>query len=74
MMRHVEIEIPDRDVADLAALLVRISDPPDGSPVDLQEVLETLVSDLALVTRRPWSEEGANMARVLRGHGWLRED
>jgi hypothetical protein len=39
------------------------------------EIPEDEVADLAaLLTRRPGSEEGANMARVLRGRGWLKED
>lgn len=43
-------------------------------PIDsLDDLLTMLVDDLAHVSRRPGSWEGANMIQVLSGHGYFNE-
>jgi len=70
-MPTLSIDYSAEDAAEIAKLLEKMKDPRTGEPVTLNDVLETLVEDLALASWRPGSWEGHNMTQVLVSHGWI---
>ncbi|MHB8224393.1 hypothetical protein [Acidithiobacillus sp.] len=70
------IEIDDQNTADLVELVKRLNanagtDPFNShGPLTVKKLAATLLEDAGMVISRPGSWEGANMADVLRGHGY----
>lgn len=66
------IEIPESDVQLIRELLelTQTCEFTSHGPLDMKRLARMLLEDVALTVRRPGSWEGANMAQVLRSHGY----
>lgn len=69
--RTIRVQLSDDQINDLKILLESYGKHSLGCPVtSISALAEMLLSDAAEVINRPGSWEGANMATVLRSHGW----
>ncbi len=75
-MKHIHIEIDDQTAENLAELVRQINanagPEPFNShgPLTVKKLAAMLLEDAGMVVSRPGSWEGANMADVLRSHGY----